>query len=140
MSTPTLTVKRTIQAPRERVYEAWTQADLLSRWFHLAPEWTSDFQGEPAVGGAYTLKMHTPEGETHDMRGEFVELVPVERIVFSWTSGKVENSRVTVELTEADGATEVTLTHEFLPDKESREAHGQGWNGCLASLASVLEQ
>jgi uncharacterized protein YndB with AHSA1/START domain len=72
------------------------------------------------------------EGEEMTMRGEFRELQPDKKIVFTWQWEDDEDwenhiSIVTVELYDRDGGTELRLTHEQLPNEESRDGHTRGW-------------
>ena len=73
------------------------------------------------------------------MSGEYRELQPGKKIVFTWQweddkDWKQRDSVVTVELSDCDGGTEVRLTHEQLPSKESRDRHTEGWKSVLNKL------
>jgi len=94
---------------------------------------------ELATGGRYRIDMHLPDGNTYSHWGEYREIDVPDKIVFTWNSDFAENTTVTVEFREAAGGTEVILTHEFLPDEESREEHRSGWNGCLRNLERALQ-
>jgi uncharacterized protein YndB with AHSA1/START domain len=77
------------------------------------------------------------------MRGEYRELQPDKKVVFTWRweddgNWKGRFSVVTVELEERDGGTELRLTHEQLPSEESRDNHAEGWNGTLDKLERLL--
>ncbi|VVE89383.1 SRPBCC family protein [Pandoraea bronchicola] len=76
-----LSVGRTYAATRETVFRAWTTADAVKRWFcptgYTVPEATIDAR----VGGAFALKMQSPEGESHWIRGRFVEIDAPKRLV-----------------------------------------------------------
>ena len=65
-------------------------------------------------------------------------MVPAARIVFTWRSGSLDHSKVTIDLEATDGGTELRLTHEFVPTAEERAAHQGGWIGCLDNLESSL--
>lgn len=66
--------------------------------------------------------------------GEYLEIKPPEKLVFTWNSHAIEKTRVTIELREQGESTELTLIHEFFPTEELRAAHDGGWNSCLANL------
>jgi uncharacterized protein YndB with AHSA1/START domain len=74
--------------------------------------------------------------------GIFQEILPPEKLVYTWYwEGQAEEMKtlVTVEFMDRDGETEVVLKHERFTDKESREQHGQGWQGCLDQLEEYLK-
>ncbi len=93
------------------------------------------------VGGRYRIVMRSPDGEQHDVSGVYREVVPNEKLVFTWAwrSTPERESLVTVVLRSAGGGTELTLTHEQFFDEEARDKHRHGWDGCLARLANALE-
>ena len=73
-------------------------------------------------------------------RGEYLEIKPPEKLVFTWNSPAVQNTRVTVELKDLGDSTEIWLTHELLPTEEARKSHEGGWNGCMVKLERLLTQ
>ncbi|HEX6221365.1 MAG TPA: SRPBCC domain-containing protein [Acidimicrobiia bacterium] len=131
--TPPLTVSRRIAAPPGVVYSYLTESAKWSRWQGSR----SDLDARP--GGMFLMTM--PDGAR--ARGEFVELVPDERVVFTW--GWVDHPEVppgssTVEIAirpDADGSI-VTITHRDLPADEV-EMHRMGWEHYLPRLAAVAE-
>ncbi len=139
-----LTVRRSFPAPRQRVFEAFTNADALKAW------WGPDGYGTPVaeldlrVGGRYRLGMRKlPDGEIFYLTGTYREILPPERLVYTWTwehEEAIKDTVVTIEFRESTGltATDVVITHELLPTPEWRERHGHGWNSCLDKLARVL--
>jgi uncharacterized protein YndB with AHSA1/START domain len=133
-------VKRTFKARRERVFAAWTKPELMARWFFPDASWSVDVQAELAPGGKYSLRMRDPSGAEHLQFGCYREIVPVSRLVFTWSCPDlgVEDSVVTVSLTARGESTELELLHELPPDPQVRKEHEGGWLGCLASLERVL--
>jgi len=129
-----LRLTRVIPAPIEAVFQAWIDPALMSHWFFVQETWTAEVENDLRVGGEFVIKMHTDGGETFTCSGVYYEIEPPTRLVFSWTSYAVTESRVTIELRDVEGGTELTLTHEDLVDAIARNAHGEGWGGCLASL------
>lgn len=128
-----IVVTRHVAAPPETVYSYLTESAKWSRW-----------QGTEATiearpGGIFLIKM--PNGAT--ARGEFVELIPDEKVVFTW--GWVDHpgvppgsSTVEIEITVVDNGSLVTLTHRDLPDDEV-EIHTKGWSRYLHRLGTVAE-
>ncbi len=90
------------------------------------------------VGGTYAVEMKNEE-VTHKPHGEYLEILPPEKLVFTWISeGFTTNSTVTIELVEAEGQTELTLTHELPAD--GIEDHRVGWTNALSHLVEFLAQ
>ena len=138
-----LEITRFINAPRSRVYSAWTDPAQLRQWF--GPEFvqTNDLVADLRVGGKFRWDLTNPEGEKMTCLGEYRELVPDRKIVFTWKWDDDEawenhDSVVTVELSDRDGGTEVKLTHEKLPSEESRDRHNEGWNSVLDRLEKFV--
>jgi len=138
----TLRIERTFPATRERVFEAWTQAEALSHWF--APSAAFEVR-VPTLdlrpGGEYLIEMRRPDGTLSTATGRYLEITPPSRLVFTWNwqeQPEWGESTVTIAL-EAHGLeTRLTLVHERLATAELRDQHEQGCVGCLAQLASSL--
>jgi uncharacterized protein YndB with AHSA1/START domain len=142
-----LAMKRTFNAPRETVFRAWTDADLLAKWFGPAGVTVSGAEIDLKTGGAYRIAMVLPDGSDVVHHGHYREIDPPARLVFTWLlegqacagSGNPSGETVvTVTLRDADGRTELTLTHEMLPSETARDNHERGWTGCLDGLAAML--
>jgi len=134
-----LQVKRVINAPRDRVYAAWTNSAQLRQWFGPENVRTRDLVADARVDGKFQWDLTNPEGEEMTVAGEYRELQPGRRVVFTWQWQDDEEwerheSIVTVEFSDCDGGTEVRLTHERLPSKESRDRHSEGWRSVLKKL------
>ncbi len=138
----TLQTKRTFRAPRERVFRAWTDRAELAQWFAPSEEYSAVVpELELRVGGRYRVEMHHKGGKVHSVSGTYQEITPPEKVVFTWRwegDASAEDSLVTVEFHDLGNSTEVTLTHERLPNPEERDKHAQGWNGCMDQLAKFL--
>ena len=140
-----LEIKRVIRAPRDRVYKAWTDPAQLREWWGPEGVRTTNLIGDVRVGGKYRWELVTSEGEEMVVFGEYRELVPGEKIVFTWKwdddeAWEARNSIVTVEFSESDGGTEVRLVHEQLPSEESRDRHNEGWSSVLDRLDKFINR
>src|SRR5687768_10757369 len=113
-----ISVRRWLRARRELVFEAWTRPELMTRWFFPGEAWRAEIEADPRVGGRYRIDMRDHQGALHQQFGEYREVVPVSRLVFTWSCPELEvvDSVVTVELEERDGGTELILTHQLPPD------------------------
>lgn len=138
-----LTIERTFAAPRERVFEAWSNPEVLRRWWGAGPDWTSSaVEIDLRPGGRYRLSMTDPGAAAeYIVGGEYVEVAPPERLVYTWTwetpgspTGDL-TTLVTVEFHEAPGdRTTVVLTHTGFTEGHQRDRHDEGWRACLANL------
>src|SRR5712691_11456362 len=140
-----LEIKRFINAPRDRVYAAWTNPAQLKEWFGPENVQTRDLIADARVGGEFRWDLINSEGEEMTVRGEYRELQPGKKIVFSWQWLDDEDwenqiSIVTVELFDREGGTELRLTHEQLPNEQSRDGHTRGWNSALDKLEEFVDK
>jgi uncharacterized protein YndB with AHSA1/START domain len=140
-----LEIKRIIKAPRDRVYAAWTDPEQLKQWFGPEKVQTHGIIAEPRAGGRCRWDLSNPEGEKMTCLGEYRELEPDRKIVFTWQWDDDEDwenrtSIVTVELADVEGGTELRLRHELLPNEQSREGHTGGWNSALDKLETFVGQ
>jgi uncharacterized protein YndB with AHSA1/START domain len=137
-----LIVNRTVNAPRERVFRAWTQAAELDRWFAPDPASTTKSSVDLRVGGAYRIDV-TLADRTFGAFGVYREIRPPERLVFTWTGINcgvtiAEETLVTVEFFDAGDKTQITVTHQNFPNSQARDRHNEGWNACLNRLEAAL--
>jgi uncharacterized protein YndB with AHSA1/START domain len=128
-----------IDATPEIVFEFLVDPDKVTRW--LAKEATHD----PRPGGVcHQIHGHDGTDERFEMRGEFVEITPPERVVFTWGWSDPElevppgSSRVEFTLTPKGGGTLVHLEHHDLP-ASARESHADGWPEVLERLKRAVE-
>lgn len=137
-----LRLEREFDAPPEEVFDAWTNPEVLQRWW--APTPTGSSPGcdiDLRVGGRYTLRMRAVEGgPVNSVAGEFREIDRPRRLVYTWCwepgSGVDPGlvTLVTVDFIELGGRTRVVLEHTGLASEESRRLHGEGWMGAFDNL------
>jgi uncharacterized protein YndB with AHSA1/START domain len=153
-STPalTLTQSRVIRASRERVYQAWTNPQLLAKWFGPAGLHCSHAEMDVRVGGAYRIDMvpNDPPPANSDgtecaerrssATGTYTKVLPNELLQFNWHPQWTpeEESLVTIMLKDVDGGTEITIRHENFATEVSRDGHNKGWAGCLDKLQAMF--
>jgi uncharacterized protein YndB with AHSA1/START domain len=136
-----LTIRRTFDASRERVFRAFTDPEELSAWYAPGDMTAQIHTWDATTDGALSISMLDDEG-SHDAEGTFTEVVENERLVHTWTWTHTEEpveTVMTVEFHDVDGGTEVVLTHEGHPDAETVEQNAQGWTGVLENLGEVLK-
>lgn len=139
-----LEITRLIPAPREEVFRAWTEPDRLLAW--ACPEGAT-FEGvdvDLRVGGRYRFRMVGAEGERHTAHGVYREIVPPEKLVYTWdweeAAARMGETLVTVRFQDLGESTEVVLVHERFPAPEATEGHAQGWASCLDRLERLLKE
>jgi uncharacterized protein YndB with AHSA1/START domain len=144
LETEILRIERTFAAPPEEVFDAWTNPEVLRRWWAVQPSWRTPVADvDLRVDGGYRLSMEDPDsGEIHTVFGEYREVRRPERLVYTWTwegTGPMagHESLVTVEFRGVGegGGTLVVLEHAGLLDAASRDRHRGGWTGTLENLA-----
>ncbi len=135
-------LEREIAASPEKVFEAFTRAATLSRWFAPGDDFgCTVHELDVRPGGRYRVEMRPPNGEVHIVSGAYEAVERPKRLVFSWAwEDKPADgvSRVTVLIEPGGRGTKLALIHEQLPTAEAREAHSKGWTGCLDRLARAL--
>jgi uncharacterized protein YndB with AHSA1/START domain len=138
-----LRLERTFNAPRQAVFDAWTSPEVLKRWWPVGADWETPVADvDVRVGGRLRLVMRSPDGEEFGGSGEYVEIRPPERLVYTWAwdGGYRGSQLVEVEFTERDdGTTTVVLTNTGLEDERARQEHREGWDASFDNLDRVLE-
>jgi len=152
-----LVIERVFDAPRELVWNAWTDPELFMRWWGPKGYTCPSCQIDLRVGGTYLNCMRSPEGQDYWSTGVYREIVPLERIVytdsFADEKGNVVPAShygmtgdfplemlVTVTFEDVGGKTKMTMTHAGLPAGEDKEGAQQGWSESFDKLAEVLAQ
>ena len=143
-----LVLTRVIDAPRERVFKAWTDPGLLKQWFAPLPFTTPVAELDVRPGGANLIVMLGPDGTEMPNRGVYLEVVENERLAFTDAYTKAwepsEKPFMTVVLTFEDegGKTKYTarVLHWTEADREMHEKMGfhQGWGKCTDQLAAFV--
>jgi uncharacterized protein YndB with AHSA1/START domain len=139
-----LFLTRELAAPREQVYAAWTDPRQASRWW--APKGFRPLACEMDVrpGGAWRREMRTPDGKLVVKHGLYREIVPPERLVFTYitehTGGVIDpETLVTVTFADlGDGRTRLTLRHSAFETETARDDHRGGWTSALDRFTAFL--
>ena len=139
---PSLTFKRRLKASPEQVYAAWTDPRKIVRWFGRADARSETTRAEidPRVGGRYRVQFTASAGEYFEVGGIYREVIPNERLVFSWAwhSTPERESLVTVTFKPEGDGTLLTVHHSQLFDEAARAGHQRGWLGALDKLEGCL--
>jgi uncharacterized protein YndB with AHSA1/START domain len=139
---PSLTLKRRLNAPPAKVYAAWTDPEKIARWFGPSQVVAGSVRADidARIGGRYRISFKMQDGEHHEVAGVYREMVPNQRLTFSWAwhSTPERESQVTVLLKPDGDGTLLTLHHEQLFDEAARDGHESGWTGTLDKLERYL--
>jgi len=140
------TITRVFDAPRELVWQAWTDPDEAAIWWHPkgieTPRESVHIEAE--VGGAYRYTMIAPDGTEYPTVGTFHEITRPERIVMTWGSpGDAEDAVpvLTIDLAEHGDALDKTLmtfTVQGIDGSPGDENVYDGWDQAFDLLADHL--
>jgi uncharacterized protein YndB with AHSA1/START domain len=138
---------RTFNAPRELVWQAWTEVDKLQQWWG-PPHFTNPrCEIDLRPGGRIHIDMRAPDGVIYPMGGEYEQIVPPERLVFLTSAVDEQGepifvNRNTVVFREVEGGTEISVhavTIESTPHAmQYLKGMREGWNGSLDKFADFL--
>ena len=135
----TLVVRKLLPATRDEVFAAWTDAESLRQWMCAGDATEARATLDVRVGGTFRIDMIAGSA-VYEHTGEYLEVDPPRRLVFTWVSRGTNHRRtvVTVELHEDGDETELVLTHEGLPSAEAARQHRAGWSSIVEKLAAEL--
>jgi len=145
-----LVLTRLIDAPREKLYRAWTEPELLKQWFAPAPYTTPVAQLDVRPGGSNVIVMRGPDGADMPNAGVYLEVVPNERIVFTdaftkaWEPTAKPFMTVILTFEDEGGKTRYTalVRHWTVADREAHEQMGfhVGWGMCADQLEALVKR
>ncbi len=138
-----LVVQRKIKASPERLFDAWTQPELMKQWYHAGDKMTTPLaETDLKVGGAWKVLMHhTDENRDFPANGKYLVIERPNKLVFTWYPyGQADyETKVTLLFKKvSDEFTEMTLTQEGLRNEADYKNHSHGWNGCVGSLENFV--
>ncbi len=139
---PSLTINRRIKATPAKVWSAWTDPEKMIGWFGRADAVPGSMKAniDARVGGRFRVSFTAMDGEYFEVGGIYREVVPNERLVFSWAwhSTPERESQVMVLLRPDGDGTLLTLHHEQLFDQAARDGHERGWLALLERLEELV--
>ena len=140
-----LVITRLLDAPRDLVFKAWTESDHLEKWQNAPQGLTATVhKSDIRKGGGFLICMRSPEGAEHWLQGEYREVVPPERLVFThtWLSADGKpgpETLVTITFIDRGSQTELALRQTGFKSVESRDGHRGGWISTFDRLAEYLK-
>jgi uncharacterized protein YndB with AHSA1/START domain len=138
-SVPMLVMRRELRAAAGRVFDAWLEPGALARWMRPGSIEKVDVTVDAKIGGRFSIVMHGADGPL-EHTGVYLQIERPRRLVFTWLSPTTEQREtlVTVQLAERADATEVTVTHELLPDTVALDVQREGWSDMLERLGELV--
>jgi uncharacterized protein YndB with AHSA1/START domain len=143
-----LVLTRIIDAPRAKIFKAWTDPELLKKWFAPASLTTPVVETDVRPGGSSLIVMRGPDGSEFPNRGVYLEVVENERLVFTnaytkaWEPADKPFMTVILTFEEKGHSTKYTalVRHWTVDDREAHEKMGfhQGWAICTEQLAALV--
>lgn len=145
-----LVLTRIIDAPPEKLFRAWTDPEIMKRWFVPRPWTISEVKTDLRAGGSSVVVMKDPDGKEYPNPGIYLEVVPNQKIVFTdaYTSAWQPSAKpfFTAIITFDDiggGKTRYTARalHWTAEDRATHEKMGfhEGWGICADQLAEVVQ-
>jgi uncharacterized protein YndB with AHSA1/START domain len=143
MPTGTVRLHRVFRASPERVYRAFLDADAMAKWLPPHGFTCKVQQMHAAVGGSYRMSFtNFATGEGHSFGGEYLELVPGEKIRYTDRFDDPNlpgEMQTTVRLQQVSCGTEIDVVQEGVPEVIPLEMCYLGWQQSLAQLADLVE-
>lgn len=136
-----LTMSRELRATPERLFEVWTGPDHIKRWFGGAETAVDLVEVDLEIGGRYLIRMPGEGGPT-EVRGQFLEIDPPHRLVYTWRMRgpqlETDETTVTVMFRSEGDKTTVELRHGPFSDPGLRQLHSEGWTACIHEMGQML--
>ena len=139
MTDLTVNIKKTINAPIDKVFDAWLDPAMLTQFILPSPGMPQpDVENDPQQGGRFSIIMHVGENDIPHT-GTYLIVDRPNHLEFSWESPySTDDSRVLLDFNAIHaGSTEVVLTHVKFISEEARSDHEGGWSNILDKLAEV---
>jgi uncharacterized protein YndB with AHSA1/START domain/DNA-binding transcriptional ArsR family regulator len=134
-------IERTFDASAEDVFDAWTNEEVIGRWFRPGQGWgEASAEVDLRVGGAIRVVMRDPDGTAVGAGGQYTEIERPHRLAFTWTFDDDPSNQQMIELefTEQDGATTVLFVNSNISGEDRRDSQYEGWQACIDNMERVL--
>ncbi len=139
---PSLTIKRRFNASPAKVFAAWIDPEKVKCWMGPGEVKVLSTEGDARKGGRFRWVMQAPDGEKHDVSGVYREVIPNEKLVFTWAwiSTPERESLVTLTFKPDGDGTLFMMLHEQFFDETARDSHKKGWTSAMDKLGEYLTQ
>lgn len=141
-----IVVEAYIAAPPEAVYGAWTDPEIVMKWFGPKPGTLLSADIDLRVGGAWRFVMHEDGVESMGFEGDYLTIEPNRRLVLNWskfTKSSGQNaatpmSRVDIVLSPNGSGTDIRIVHSAIDDENMRRGFTGGWEHGIANLCDLF--
>jgi len=139
-----LEMTRFIRAPREKVFDAFTNEAAMAQWHCPRGLHVGEVSADVRVGGRYRITMVTKDGTVHSSHGIYQAIDAPSFLAYSWSwdtegDAAARTTLIEVTLTEKDGGTQLHMRHTGFPDAAIRDDHNQGWTSVFNRLVDYLD-
>lgn len=141
-----LRVESIVNEGRDEVFRAWTTPEYLKHWYRPHDNWSTPVaEIDLTVGGSYRICFSSPEGKIFHEVGEYREIQPPERLVYTCGfegdfTEQPEETVVNVEFDELGDKTRIRVEHQGYLRAEDRDAHQRGWPLFLDQLVQFFDK
>ncbi len=142
-----IVIIREFAAPRPLVWKMWTEPEHVSKWYGPKGMQGAVQRIDLRVGGRYHWTMTAANGEVHHAVGEYREVSPIDRLVFTQDRGNEKGERVqspmpetvlTIVLEDLGERTRMTMTHSGIPPGQWSEMAAMGWNQAFDKMSAAF--
>jgi uncharacterized protein YndB with AHSA1/START domain len=131
---------RSFDAPRRLVWEAWTKAEHVAKWFTPRPLTTAECKVDFRPGGVFRIVMRFPDGPEHAFDGSFGEVVEPERLTFRGKLPDGNEVNTLVTFAEEGGKTTLTVRQTYSFESDATRGAKMGWTSSLELLAECVQR
>ena len=142
----TLIIERVFDAPRDLVFDTWTNSDHIDKWWGPSGVTTRTVERNFSVGGVWKYVMEMPDGGEHPVENKYTEIVQGEKIVWTEFAGGDQTNKVTVTILFEDQGEETRLTmlilHDSADQMKTNEEGGMlmGWTMTFDAFGTFLQE
>jgi len=133
-------MSRQYDSPPEKVFQAWTDPEIVRKWWGNEEYRVTMIEIDLRVGGRYRWGLyHLPTQKDHIVSGEYLEIIPNSKVVCTWQWESMDYANeLMLDFKPNENGTELTLNHIKFVDKALRDDHAQGWTGCFDRIGLLL--
>ncbi len=137
-----LVITRDFDAPRTLVWDAWTIKEHALKWAGPRDHPVVESDHDIRPGGTWTGVLQGKNGERLGQGGAYIEVVPQEKLVytFAWTGEENDPTLITVTFADHGKGTRMVFRQQGLKTEPSRDGHRGGWNSSFDRLEDCLKQ
>lgn len=146
MSNEPIKITQHFAASKADIFKAWTEEAALKAWWKPAGKKLSSVENHLEEGGkvSYTFEANEQDHTNLVIEGTYKEVKPEEKLVYTWnwildnTALENGNYLLTVEFTESESGSEISIHQESETEKEGVHPHQEGWEEALKALEAYL--